>query len=49
MSPLPDFPRRESQRDPDTETGQDAGIFRGTEGSNPVSSREESTNPRRET
>jgi len=31
MSPLPDFPRRESQRDPDTETGRDVGIFRGTE------------------
>jgi hypothetical protein len=31
MSPLPDFPRRESQRDPDIETGQDAGIIRGTE------------------
>ena len=29
-------------RDPDTETGQNAGIFRGTEGSNPVSSSGES-------
>jgi len=31
MSPLPDFPQRESQRDPDIETGRDAGTFRGTE------------------
>ena len=31
-----------NRRDPDTETGQNAGIFRGTEGSNPVSSSGES-------
>jgi hypothetical protein len=35
-----------NRRDPDTETGQNAGIFRGTEGSNPVSSSGESANSR---
>ena len=45
MLPLADFARGESS-DGDTETGQNAGISRGTEGSNPVSSSGESaTNP----
>jgi len=43
MSPLADFARGES-RDGDAETGENAGVIRGTEGSNLVSSSGESAN-----
>ena len=42
MAPLPDFPLRESRRERDTETDQNAGTFRGTECSNPPPSSGES-------
>ena len=44
MAPLPDFPLRESRRERDTETDQNAGTFRGTECSNPPPSSKESAN-----
>ena len=42
MAPLPDFPLRESRRERDTETDQNAGTFRGTECSNPPPSSRQS-------
>src|SRR5262249_4407421 len=43
--PLPDPPRREGRRDRDTETGQNARVFRSTKRSNPSLSTAEPANP----